>query len=218
MPGDHDRRSSLEVLIDHANRLWMSECENAARIARRSQILTAGGLGVLGLGFFSFAWRYSTTSAPMLHPAVTIALHIVLIAAVGAIGRSLSVIYLRPKGYASRGTALEVMEVTQSDLGKPTRQMVFGKTYRAYLELKRRNNEMWFRLKRGQSWYVIGVSFIFIAILTYLVASIPAKISDGVTSNGDDNAATSTENGSPNGEGIVAPSGSGNGTDKREHQ
>lgn len=167
-------RDSVEVLIEHANRMWLAECENASRIAQRSQVVAGGIIALFGLGLYSIDWLYETPSSQMVHWALVLFMHLLLLGTLGCFVKALAVLFLEHDGRP--GTASEELEILENDTGKPIRRLVLNKTNAAYFELKDRNAAAWLRLKRSQEWFSWGFGLVLITILCYLVGSLPTKM------------------------------------------
>lgn len=175
-----------DTLIDHASRMWHSECENAARINRRSQLVSGGSIALLGLGLVRFEWRVPSGSEPVMHWFFAATINALLLVALLALAKTLATIYLGPESPGKHQSATELMEFKPSDIGAPIGTMVFVKTYNAYRYLKGRNEVARQRVLGAQKWLYCSVVCIFLAFLVYIPASFYGKISDG--DNGHDNA------------------------------
>lgn len=174
--GKPQSKTPNETLIEHVARLWAAECENATRIANRSQLFAGGILALLGLGLFGFEWTYEMDSVRVCHPNVTIFIHILLVGVVVCFTWALGHFYLGADNAST--TAAESMEITQADVdrGQPVRHIVFNKVYNAYFNLKARNRRQRIRLKKGKDRFTVGVALTLLAVLVYLGGSLPTKI------------------------------------------
>jgi len=197
MPDGTQRSSTKRVndtLVEHADRLWQAERENAARIEARVQLVGGGSVALLGLGCFAFEWQYYAPSSPVCPVWATIAIHLLLALSLIFFALSLGRLYAESPSAKENVpvTATESMELKESDAGKPIKAIVWAKTYRAYLDLKRRNARQRFRLWKGQQLFSFGLIAIFFAILLYIFASLPNKLR-AVTEHGPDNTAVSDQ-------------------------
>jgi hypothetical protein len=166
-------KTANEVLIEHADRLWLSGCDNAARIAGKIQILGGGIIALLGLGFFAFQWLYETPSTAYCPPWVTLLLHFILATVLIFFAFALGKLYA---GESNVPFAADQMEFNDDDAGKPTRGLVFKKVHDAYLEIKQQNELARQRLRDAQSHFTKGVIALLLAIVIYLFGSIPTKM------------------------------------------
>lgn len=177
---ERQRKTPHDSMIDHAGRMWDSERENAGRIAERINLVAGAAIALLGLGLFSFGWLYEVPSRPILHPSVTFTIHALLIMVVLLFARALGVLYIG----APSGSATELLELDESDAPDPMKTVAFRRTYRAYLDLKGKNAKERLKLSRGQEAFGWGVGITLLAVLLYLVGSLPAKMDPEVGSHG----------------------------------
>lgn len=184
-------RSSVEILIDHAHRMWESERENAGRIAQRTQLVAGGIVALIGLGLFGFNWLYEVPSRPMLPWWLAGGMHLFLLGTLFCFMQALAILF---QSGGRDGTATELLEIAGGDVGRPIRRLVLSKVNAAYYDLKERNAEKWLRLKRAQEWFSYGVVLVFLTLLCYLGGSLPAKMSPEGSSYGrDDHGSPATQ-------------------------
>jgi Ca2+/Na+ antiporter len=187
-------KTANDVLIEHADRMWQSECENAARLANQIQVLAGGTIALLGLGLFGFKWLAEAPSKPVLNTSVTIILTCLLTISLLLFVAVLISLYSREhrpsqqesesegSGRQAPVASAEWLEITGDDAEKPTKTIVFKKTYWAYTDLKQRNANQRLKLVRGERFLAGAIICIFLAILLYLWASLPARIGYGLES------------------------------------
>lgn len=162
-----------DTLVEHGDRLWNAECENATRIAAKIQLLIGGVVAALGFGFFGIQWLFETPSAPVCPPWATLAIHIMLFAVVLNFGLALIALGRR----RDEGPhACSKMELQTEDAGQSIKNVVVIRTFDAYFDLKLRNERERLRLREGQEWFAWGVASLLIAILLYLGTSLPTKM------------------------------------------
>lgn len=167
-----------EVLIAHADRCWKAECENAARIESRMKLTAGAIMALLGLGFFKVDWLYDPKHESRLHwIAVVIVMRITLVLALIFLACALAVLFSRRpnKPKDEPHTSSEQLSIKGDDVQRPVREAVFLRTYKAYTDLQARNGEQWTKLKRAEDFAIIGVVFVFAALLMYLIFSVPPK-------------------------------------------
>jgi hypothetical protein len=90
--GKNEGKSPNETLIEHADRMWQAERENAGRIADRINILAGGTIALLGIGLFNVDWLVDVESVPLLHPFFTGTIHALLLLALLLFARALVVL------------------------------------------------------------------------------------------------------------------------------
>ncbi len=203
----HPGKTSTEVLVEHAHRLWVCECENAERISKKSQLFAGAVLAMLGLGLFNLSWRYGWSTSPIFPAWLAWILHALLFAAICCFAWSLALMYgLKP---AKHGTSTELMELTDEDIGKPIRGLIFNKVYSAYFDLKDRNRFHWNKLKKAQKWFSSGVALVFLVVVTYHWGSIGARTDQGGHHEHGNTKNTSSEDIGQR-QGVGAPSGGDN--------
>jgi len=117
-------KSANDVLISHADRLWNSATQNAARIAQRVQILGGGIVVLLGLSYSSVGWLTNAPTLMTYHAWFMSIIMVLFIIAIIFFGKALAHLYIRGD---SSGMAADLMEMDKSDLG-PTKTIVFRKT------------------------------------------------------------------------------------------
>jgi hypothetical protein len=98
---------------------------------------------------------------------------------------TLAVLYAAKK---LKPTANTAMEIDDADVGRPSKSVVFSKTYLAYLELEERNAKERIRLNRAEAVFAWAIGFTFLAILLYIFGSLDAKMwprqsNGGINSN-----------------------------------
>lgn len=173
-----EQDNAHEILIAHADRCWKAECENAARIESRMKLTAGAIMALLGLGFFKVDWLYDPRHESRLHWVwVVIAMRIALVFALIFLAWALAVLFARRpnKPQVEPHTSSEQLSIKGDDVQRPVREAVFLRTYKAYTDLQARNGEQWTKLKRAEDFAIIGVVFVFAALLVYLIFSVPPK-------------------------------------------
>ena len=93
----------------------------------------------------------------------------------------LVVLYSRPRQTedpSKPAAAAEHLEISpEDDPDTPTKTIAFRKTWNAYWDLKERNARWRLRLQRGEKFLAYAIVCIFLAIGTFLWASVPARMS-----------------------------------------
>jgi uncharacterized membrane protein (DUF485 family) len=169
-----------DALIEHADRLWNSECENSSRIASRVQLLAGAVFVLIGLSTFGSEWFYYIPSAPICPIWVTVTIHFLLGIAVILLAITLAVLYAAKE---IKPAATSTMELNDDDIGKACKAIAFSKTYLAYVDLKERNAAERIRLRRGEAVFAWAIGLTFLAILFYIFGSLGAKISPAQDDN-----------------------------------
>lgn len=170
--------------IQHAERCWTAEQENADRLNdRKRQILTASA-ALFGLGLFSVQWfRDPKHVSNIRWDAAAISIRVCLSLSLLFFGLSLARMMLRPTRKGEKGsvsTASHSLEIPPEDIAvlgtissAEAEVQIFSLMYRAYLDLKKRNASTALRLERAQAWFVYGIALVFLAVFTYICSSYP---------------------------------------------
>jgi hypothetical protein len=160
-------------MIAHADRLWGSATQNAARLAQRIQLVGGGLLALIGVGFSAFGWMDKVVERPegpawlvTISDTATFMAHGAFLVAEFYLLRALARLYVRDS--ASKGMAADGMEFDAADLGEPIKTVIFKKTYRAYLSLKERNVAEKKRLRQAQEWFSVGLALMVATAIVYV--------------------------------------------------
>lgn len=162
------------MLIEHVVRFWEAERENAARIASKQQLISAGIIGLLGLGLYKIDW-YADPDA-LLRATNPIAIWIVkscLIGSTGLFAWSLWILWGGSAKEERGSTASRWLRLTDSDMKRTSSRVVLSRTHRAAAELQERNRLHWERLRDSQMWFVIGIGLILLSIVLYVAFAVP---------------------------------------------
>jgi len=174
------------MLVEHAERCWQAERENAERLSKRATLLLSAVAALLGIGLFRLDWHIPPDHVSAIHPpwlrwAVRILLGIGALLATVAFFRTLSVRRVgkreRRRAFASNNLALAISDIVNPPQNaKRTRQLVFVRIYKAYLDLQKRNAREKRRLDHAQVILVFSVVFVVLGLLAY---SFGAKAPSG---------------------------------------
>lgn len=180
-----------DQLIDHADRLWRAECDNAERAISRSDKMTTGLVALVGLGLFRIEWYRSSADVPTMMPTAALAVKILLIAAVLCFVISMAML----RGRWKKRTNIERTNIERTNneriepilqsmrLKLPTETLhkvdssssseavnlaVFTRTYSAAVNLQKRNIRKFRRIARATIPFGMGIASVVIAMLIYM--------------------------------------------------
>jgi hypothetical protein len=203
-------RTPNDTLVSHADRLWNSAVQNATRISGRVQIIGGGILVMTGIVFTVGASIDKATDWPREPSALyALGIAVVVLSRVGSIiavyyfARAIARLYIRDP--EPPGMAADLMEIQRGDENEPIKLMVFRRTYRAYLELRKRNEREKRRLAQAQRWLAKGLVVLVGTAILYLVTSaVPKFLPQG---DGHDNSTGQAGNQSQPAQGGAARGG-----------
>lgn len=190
-PGD----TSADALIEHADRCWEAECENARRVAEQRKLLAAAIVGLLGLGLYKVEWLRAVDHVSRLHVwHLDVAVKLFLMVALYRFTGSLVALYRRTDANASDAgtkglTASEKLAFRHKDRAVPVKRAIASRTYRAYLELQKRNVSQWIRLQKAQRLFGQGFLCVILALAMYIVGSVPPVLTKDTKGHERDRAA-----------------------------
>lgn len=173
------------LLLDHAIRCWDAERENANRLSARSTWLLSAMAAIFTLGLFRIDWLRGEHDQARIHSVCCIwvikgclclGLLLFAFAFYRVVAKRATPIRDQAdnKPHASDHLALPAHvfsdpAVTHDDLNR----LIFTRTYKAYLSLQTRNAFRKQAQDDAQKWLLLGLSFIALAILTYILSSEP---------------------------------------------
>lgn len=153
------------------------------------QLIAGAALVLIGISIFGAEWFYYIPSAPICPTWATILIHSLLFVAVVLLFFTLAILYARKD---LKPTANSVMELTNNDVDRHTKTVVFSKIYLAYLDLKERNAAERIRLSRAEAFFSVAVFATILGILLFILTSLGAKIKP-VQDAGQSNPTASTQ-------------------------
>jgi hypothetical protein len=170
------RDDADDVWLAHAERCWQAERENADRVDRRTNLISAAVFALLGLGLYRVEWFGGATDVARVQSwLVVVMIKALLIAALGCFSWALGVLHLFGPRTAHAGprTASALLEIIEGDKHLRSRRVAFVRTYRAAEDLRRRNDRRWQKLDKAQKWFQIGVCLVILSIMLYMICSSP---------------------------------------------
>lgn len=177
-PASSDERlpedAITDAAIEHADRWWRAECENANRLAGQVNFMLTGLVALVGLGLFRIEWRRREDDVSMISPVWAIIvirafLTLAILAFVWSFWR------LRPTDRRDRTLQSEKLQLPERLFLKPgrSRLAVFVTVYRASLGLWGRNVAKLRRIEAAQLPFLIGLVLVIASIVLYLWTSHP---------------------------------------------
>jgi len=173
----HKAHDFDDSLIDHADRCWKAECDNAERISKERHLLLTVLIAFFGFGLFKMEWLQALVSRTPLSPpygqvvAATIA--VLLIVAAFCFMRALFSLDHKPakksaSAYLSLPTRAYLPEggIDQN----AQKRLAFARTYRAYQQLQERNEEARLRLSDAWSLFATGMGIVVLVVVIYIAA------------------------------------------------
>jgi hypothetical protein len=171
------------VWLEHADRCWEAERENAERLNdRKRQILTASA-ALFGLGLYSVQWLRDPKNVSNIRwDCIAVAIRGTLALSLFFFGLSLVRMMVRRASTAAgnTSTASNSLELLPSEIGKlqgmdedSSRLRAFALTYGAFIDLKQRNAKTAKRLEAAQQFFIYGICLVFLAVIAYIVSSYP---------------------------------------------
>ncbi len=166
-----------DSLLEHAERCWKAECENAERITKERHLALTILAAILGFGFFKIEWLKGMITRIDLTPAWSKAVAVVIgIFLVGALVYFVWALFsLAHK--AERQTASSHLNLPARAYYPPgvndaetQRRMAFARTYRAYQELQIRNAKARKSLSSAWTRFGFGISLVCVVIVIYIIA------------------------------------------------
>lgn len=163
-----------DQLIEHADRCWEAERENADRVFSRRRSVATAIVVVLGLGLYKIEWYRDAEASPVLAEGWAIwTVKTLLILSIILFARALYVLFWST---TAERTASYKLAFRRADRNKPPDATIMKRTYSAYLDLRRQNAEEWDKLHRGERAAGMAVACVFLAFLLYVYCSVPPTI------------------------------------------
>lgn len=164
-----------DCLIDHAERCWKAECDNADRISKERHLILTVLIAFLGAALFKLDWLQATISRsdiggpPGTCVAVTVC--VLLVAALICFILALSSLAHKPsKATASAHLQLPTAAYTPAGGMAQTKQkrLAFARTYRAFQELQRRNEKNRGELSDAWSRFATAIALVVLVLAIYI--------------------------------------------------
>ena len=188
--GNHPFDKSL---IDHAERCWKAECENAERITKERHLATTVLIAFLGLGLFKIDWLQAVVARAVLKShwlSVTAAIVICLLLVVAIVYFVWALFSLAHKPERETASAhLSLPKGVYYPAGQLTedeqKRFAFARTYRAYQVLQARNELARGRMTAAWTRFGIGIALvgvvisIYILCATWTIVTSPAEVTSG---------------------------------------
>lgn len=162
-----------EALIQHAVRCWDAEVENSRQLATRMNLLVPGVLAVLGFGVFRLGW-VAEERHTLRHWPLEWVMRVLIVSALMLLFRALwLLLVLRLRSVRKRGPAVklrlpaEILERLGRAGAQRATQAAFWGTYRAFLEMQKRNRRQEAKIGRGQQCLFLALAFLISALAGY---------------------------------------------------
>lgn len=167
-------------LIEHANRCWEAERENADRVLLRRRSVATAIAVVLGLGLYKVEWVYDPEMSPVIDGvAVAMVIRGVLLVGMLLFLRALYILFWSRQDKSKRDsllpkqTASYKLAFKPTDKDRPPELAVMRRTYSAYLDLRAQNASEWDKLRRGERTAGFALIFVFSAFAMYVFLAVP---------------------------------------------
>lgn len=173
-------------LIEHAARCWDAECTNAERITKERHLVLTILIAFLGFGLFKVEWLQAMVSKTAIvwpyGTGVAVVIAILLLAAAYYFVRALfSLAHKEHKNSASAHLSLPVKAYYPPGLldSNEQKRLAFGRTYRAYQVLQKKNEEARARLSKAWTRFGIGISLLVGVVAIYIACKTGSIIIQG---------------------------------------
>lgn len=170
-------KMNLDALVEHADRCWKAECENAERLAARIRLMLSGLIALFGVGLFKIEWTRSNDVAPSMGPYPMFFVKLFVTLSVPCF----VVAFLRLLRRRERHETLHASEhlsLPDEITGGPAstndvlaKEATFAATWNAYLDLQNRNSMRARRIDIANRWFFGGLTLVISALLIYVWAS-----------------------------------------------
>ena len=151
-----------EVLIEHAQRCWNAEAENAERLKGRTNLLGTVIVAVASLGLYRVDWFYNPEFVPTVPLWAACTIKTLLILALALFLLALAALFLRSKEERRAEkraiSASELLSLSKKDAEGAIARNVARRVYTAYLELQDRNGIRQGKIQAAMRWFGPGSS------------------------------------------------------------
>lgn len=167
---EHEKRNKAlfenDCLLQHADRCWRAETENAARLSSRISFLFSGLVALFGLGLFKIEWFGRAEDVVRIESPVAMwSIKLLLLGSVVMFCLAFGCIMLGkrkgPNVHASELLALPQWYMEDPPISEWTaKKVAFICTYEAFLDLQEQNKEKDKRIRRAQIPFVTGFALV----------------------------------------------------------
>lgn len=169
-----------DTLIEHAERMWEAEVENARRLSQRVNLLFSVMAALFGLGLFKIEWYRKADEISRINSVWAECLvRTLLIIAIGCIAYAFWKLLAHLPRKSESPQASHVLALDPEFLEHPgtsirrAKKAAFIKTYLAAQDLRRRNIRELERVDESQRPLIIGLSLVLISLLVFIATSGP---------------------------------------------
>jgi len=182
--GPAQRHDFDDSLLQHADRCWKAECENAERISKERHLALTILLAFLGVGLFKVEWLQAVVSTGALgrHWLGKTMLGFESISLVGAIVYFVMALFSlahrpeRTTASAHLSLPKEAYLPAGALSADEQKRLAFARTYRAYQVLQSKNEQSRERLSDAWTRFGIGIVLVAAVIAIYILSKDAAVL------------------------------------------